>query len=82
MSVFGKIFGGGRKQQAPSATPQESIQKLRETEEMLVKKQEFLEKKIEAVSFPALFWKFMFVFSFFFHKRLLARFTNGTAYEN
>lgn len=55
MSVFGKIFGGGRKQQAPSATPQESIQKLRETEEMLVKKQEFLEKKIEAVSFPALF---------------------------
>ncbi|VBB26908.1 unnamed protein product [Acanthocheilonema viteae] len=48
MSVFGKIFGSGRKQQAPSATPQESIQKLRETEEMLVKKQEFLEKKIEA----------------------------------
>uniref|UniRef100_A0A0R3RUD3 Charged multivesicular body protein 4b n=1 Tax=Elaeophora elaphi TaxID=1147741 RepID=A0A0R3RUD3_9BILA len=50
MSVFGKIFGGGRKQQTPSATPQESIQKLRETEEMLVKKQEFLEKKIEEVA--------------------------------
>ncbi|VDM91531.1 unnamed protein product [Onchocerca ochengi] len=48
MSVFGKIFGSSRKQQAPPATPQESIQKLRETEEMLVKKQEFLEKKIEA----------------------------------
>ncbi|MCP9263744.1 hypothetical protein DINM_007124 [Dirofilaria immitis] len=48
MSVFGKIFGSSRKQQAPAATPQESIQKLRETEEMLVKKQEFLEKKIEA----------------------------------
>uniref|UniRef100_A0A914RF18 Uncharacterized protein n=1 Tax=Parascaris equorum TaxID=6256 RepID=A0A914RF18_PAREQ len=47
MSVFGKIFGGGKKQ-PPAATPQESIQKLRETEEMLVKKQEFLEKKIEA----------------------------------
>lgn len=52
MSVFGKIFGSSRKQQAPSATPQESIQKLRETEEMLVKKQEFLEKKIEAVGLP------------------------------
>lgn len=50
MSVFGKIFGTGKKQ-VPPATPQESIQKLRETEEMLVKKQEFLEKKIEAVEF-------------------------------
>lgn len=50
MSVFGKIFGGGKKQ-PPAATPQESIQKLRETEEMLVKKQEFLEKKIEAVRY-------------------------------
>lgn len=28
-------------------TPQEAIHKLRETEEMLTKKQEFLEKKIE-----------------------------------
>ncbi|VDN22779.1 unnamed protein product [Gongylonema pulchrum] len=54
MSVFGKIFGGGKKTQAPPATPQESIQKLRETEEMLVKKQEFLEKKIEAIFFSAM----------------------------
>jgi len=36
---------GKKKEKAP--TPQEAIQKLRETEEMLVKKQEFLEKKIE-----------------------------------
>lgn len=46
MSLFGKIFGGGGKGgKGPSA--QEAIQKLRETEEMLTKKQEFLEKKIE-----------------------------------
>uniref|UniRef100_A0A1I7TUX7 Charged multivesicular body protein 4b n=1 Tax=Caenorhabditis tropicalis TaxID=1561998 RepID=A0A1I7TUX7_9PELO len=44
MSVFGKLFGG-RKQEAP-ATPQDAIQKLRETEEMLEKKQDFLEKKV------------------------------------
>lgn len=46
MSVFGKIFGGGKKQPA-APTPVEAIQKLRETEEMLIKKQDFLEKKIE-----------------------------------
>lgn len=41
-----KLFGGGGKGgKAPS--PQEAIQKLRETEEMLAKKQEFLEKKID-----------------------------------
>ena len=41
-----KIFGaGGKGGKGPS--PQEAIQKLRETEEMLTKKQEFLEKKIE-----------------------------------
>lgn len=46
MSLFGKIFGGGGKGgKGPSA--QEAIQKLRETEEMLTKKQEFLEKKID-----------------------------------
>lgn len=46
MSVFGKIFGGGGKS-GKGPSPQEAIQKLRETEEMLTKKQEFLEKKIE-----------------------------------
>ncbi|KAG7519861.1 charged multivesicular body protein 4b [Solea senegalensis] len=45
MSLLGKLFGGGGKGKGPS--PQEAIQKLRETEEMLTKKQEFLEKKIE-----------------------------------
>uniref|UniRef100_A0A8C7LEW7 Charged multivesicular body protein 4Bb n=1 Tax=Oncorhynchus kisutch TaxID=8019 RepID=A0A8C7LEW7_ONCKI len=46
MSVFGKLFGGGGKGgKGPSA--QEAIQKLRETEEMLTKKQVFLEKKID-----------------------------------
>lgn len=46
MSLFGKIFGGGGKG-GKGPSPQEAIQKLRETEEMLTKKQEFLEKKIE-----------------------------------
>lgn len=47
MSLFRNIFGGGKK--ATSATaPQDAIQKLRETEEMLIKKQEFLENKIAA----------------------------------
>lgn len=46
MSVFGKLFGsGGKGGKAP--TPQEAIQRLRETEEMLAKKQDFLEKKID-----------------------------------
>lgn len=46
MSLFGKIFGSGGKGGKPP-TPQEAIQRLRETEEMLAKKQEFLEKKID-----------------------------------
>lgn len=41
------FFGLGKKK-AAEPTPQEAIQKLRETEEMLVKKQDFLEKKIES----------------------------------
>lgn len=44
MSIFGKLFGGKKGEAAPS--PQEGIQKLREVEEMLNKKSEFLEKKI------------------------------------
>ncbi|XP_026161687.1 charged multivesicular body protein 4b [Mastacembelus armatus] len=46
MSLFGKLFGSGGKG-GKSPTPQEAIQRLRETEEMLAKKQEFLEKKID-----------------------------------
>ena len=46
MSFISKMFGGGKKgDKAP--TPQEAIQKLRETEEMLQKKADFLEKKVE-----------------------------------
>ncbi|KAM7327047.1 hypothetical protein ACRRTK_013414 [Alexandromys fortis] len=48
MSVFGKLFGaGGGRGSKGGPTPQEAIQRLRDTEEMLSKKQEFLEKKIE-----------------------------------
>jgi len=42
--MFAKMFGGGKGAKAP--TTAEAIQSLRETEEMLIKKQEFLEKKI------------------------------------
>ena len=45
MSLMAKLFGGGKKNKAP--TPQEGIQRLREVEEMLMKKSDFLEKKIE-----------------------------------
>lgn len=44
-SKMWKIFGGKSKEQPP--TTQEAIQKLRSTEEMLTKKSEFLEKKID-----------------------------------
>ena len=44
-AALAKIFGTGKKGEAPS--PQMAIQKLRETEEMLNKKSEFLEKRIE-----------------------------------
>lgn len=44
MSFFGKMFGG-KKEQAPSTA--DAIQKLRETENLLLKKQDYLEKKIE-----------------------------------
>lgn len=45
MSFFGKMFGA-KKEPVPTAS--EAIQKLRDTELMLTKKQEFLESKIEA----------------------------------
>ena len=43
--ALSKIFGSGKKVEPPS--PQQAIQKLKETEEMLSKKSEFLEKCIE-----------------------------------
>jgi len=36
---------GGKKEKGP--TPEEAIQKLKETEKILIKKQEFLEQKIQ-----------------------------------
>ncbi|GMR36929.1 hypothetical protein PMAYCL1PPCAC_07124 [Pristionchus mayeri] len=45
MSLFGKIFGGKKQEAVP--TTQESIQKLLDTEELLMKKQAFLEAKIK-----------------------------------
>lgn len=45
MSFFSKVFGG-KKEPAPLSTA-DAIQKLRETEDMLIKKQDFLENKIE-----------------------------------
>jgi len=45
MSFFSKVFGGKKEAAAPSTA--EAIQKLRETEDMLIKKQDFLETKIE-----------------------------------
>ena len=48
MSVFRKIFNfGDGKEGKGASTPQEAICRLRETEEMLQKKSDFLEKKIE-----------------------------------
>ena len=44
-AALARIFGSGKKGEPPS--PQQAIQKLRETEGMLSKKSEFLEKKIE-----------------------------------
>lgn len=45
MSFFKNLFGGKKAEPAPSTS--DSIQKLRETENMLFKKQEFLEQKLE-----------------------------------
>lgn len=52
MSKITKFFkssseSSSRHRSRAGPTPQEAIHKLRETEEMLTKKQEFLEKKIE-----------------------------------
>ncbi|XP_048475069.1 charged multivesicular body protein 4b-like [Rhincodon typus] len=48
MSSLGKLFGfKGKGSKGVAASPQEAIQKLRETEGILVKKQEFLEQKIQ-----------------------------------
>lgn len=45
MSFFAKMFGGGKKETTMNTS--EAIQNLRDTENMLIKKQEYLEKKVE-----------------------------------
>lgn len=44
MSFFKSLFGGKKEEAAPSTS--ESIQKLRDTESLLLKKQELLEQKV------------------------------------
>lgn len=44
MSLFTRIFGKNGKDKPPS--PQEAIQRIREVEELLQKKSDFLEKKV------------------------------------
>lgn len=44
MSFFSKMFGGKKE---ATITTGDAIQKLRETENMLQKKQEYLEKKVD-----------------------------------
>ncbi|UYV82463.1 chmp4b, partial [Cordylochernes scorpioides] len=48
MSFITKLFGTGKGGSNKPPTPAEAIQSLRNVEEMLVKKQEYLEKKVEA----------------------------------
>ena len=64
--MLGRIFGGKKEAAAPN--PQEAISKLRETEEMLLKKQEFVEKKIKAVRFIVLQH---FIYKLLFRKQIL-----------
>ena len=45
MSFLGKVFGGKKEEKGPDTAS--AIMNLRETENMLIKKQDFLEKKIE-----------------------------------
>jgi charged multivesicular body protein 4 len=47
MSFLARAFGGGGAKQKQGPSPQEAIQRLRTTEEMLQKKSEHLEKKID-----------------------------------
>ena len=48
MSKLGKFFKGGSSSKSRAApSPQEALARLRETEEMLSKKQEYLENRIQ-----------------------------------
>ncbi|XP_050541399.1 charged multivesicular body protein 4b isoform X2 [Daktulosphaira vitifoliae] len=45
MSFLGKLFGSKKEEKGP--TTEDAIQKLRATEDLLIKKQEYLQKKID-----------------------------------
>lgn len=45
MSFLGKLFGGKKEEKGPST--EDAIQKLRTTEDLLIKKQDYLQKKID-----------------------------------
>ncbi|CAK9295445.1 unnamed protein product [Gordionus sp. m RMFG-2023] len=45
MSIFNKLMGSGKKEEVP--TPQEAITRLRDVEDMLIKKSDYLENKIQ-----------------------------------
>ena len=45
--IFKFLLGSGDKKGAKAPTPQESIQQMRNVEELLTKKQDFLEQKIK-----------------------------------
>lgn len=48
MSLLARFFGGGKSSDAKSLSPAEAIQRLRDVEEMLEKKQQYLETKVTA----------------------------------
>ena len=47
MSLFHRIFGGGKSKDKSSVSPQEAIQKLLDMEDLLRKRADLLEAKIE-----------------------------------
>jgi len=47
MSFLTKLFGGGKTAGNEAPSPAEAIQKLRSVEEILIKKQEYVEKKVQ-----------------------------------
>ena len=72
MSFFRKMFGGKKEAAVPSMAKE--IQKLRETEDMLKKKREFLERKMDKemliAKTNAAKYKRGIVFCFFFTSRI------------
>ena len=47
MSLLSRLFGGNKASAVKAMSSADAIQRLREVEEMLGKKQEFLEKRVD-----------------------------------